>query len=147
MPRIYNNLLGKGIRYPFTVSRTGGVLTNEYLDRVNQSLFILFETEKGSRLMQPQYGSNIKKYRFDPFDEILINKLEYEIRDCISIWEPRVIVDSIKFRTTPEDIDAYTLYISIDYHIINTDVSNNFVYPFRTGTTPTLRKREVISRL
>lgn len=147
MPRIYNDLLGKGLRYPFTVNRTAGVLINMDLERINQSLFILFETEKGSRMMQPQYGSNIEKYRFDPFDEVLIDKLDYEIRNCISIWEPRIVLDNIEFKTTPEDIDANTLYISIDYHIINTDVSYNFVYPFRTGTTPTLRKREVIGRL
>lgn len=143
MARIQFSLLGKGLRYPFTVNRYNGVMINEEIDRINQSLFILFETEKGSRMMQPQYGSDLEKYRFDPFDEILVDRLDYAIRDCVDKWEPRIILDDIEFKTTPRDKDASTLYISIDYHIRNTDIQGNYVYPFRTGTTPTLRKEEV----
>ena len=65
MPKIVKGLLGKGLRFPFTVNSKGGVLYNEWIDRINQSLFILFETPKGSRLMQPEWGSDIEKYRFD----------------------------------------------------------------------------------
>lgn len=139
MPRIEYNLLGTGLRYPLTVNRSGGVLLNDQIDRINQSLFILFETQKGSKLMQPKYGSDIEKYRFDPFDDILVDKLDYEIRNCVSLWEPRIILDDIEFKTAVSDIDKHTLYISINYHIINTDVKGNYVYPYRLGTTPTLR--------
>jgi phage baseplate assembly protein W len=110
---------------------------NDGIERINQSLSILFDTEKGSRMMQPEYGSDIQKYRFDPFDEILIDKLDVAIKESIRLWEPRIILDHIDYKTSSQDIDSHILYIQLRYHIINTDVEGNFVYPYRLGTQDT----------
>lgn len=140
MARIVSGLLGKGIKYPFIPSRTNGVSTNEWIDRINQSLFILFSTRKGTRLMNPEFGSNIENYRFDPLDSVLLDKLEYEIENCIKLWEKRINIDKIDFNLDSTTIDNHILYITINYSIINTDVVGNYVYPFRTGTQPTYIK-------
>lgn len=140
MSRINYSLLGSGLRYPLTVNHYNGVLLNKDIDRINQSLFMLFETEKGSRLMQPRYGSSIDKYKFEPLDDILIDKLDYAIRQDVSEWEPRIILNDIKYKVESNDIDNSILYIMIYYQIRNTDINGNFVYPYRTGTKETLRK-------
>lgn len=124
-------LIGKGMNFPFEPNSRGGVAKSEYLDRINQSLFILFNTPKGSRLMMPEFGSNLYQYRFDPFDNILLERMRETITEDIRRWEPRIIINSIKFLDSPESRDQQILYISIDYHIINTDVEGNFVYPYR----------------
>lgn len=142
MPRIVSDLIGKGIHYPFVPSNTNGVKTNEWIERINQSLYIIFSTKKGTRLMQPEFGSDIEKYRFDPFDNILLDKLQLEIEKDIELWEPRIVLDNIEFKVSNENIDNHLLYITLYYHLINTDVEGNFVYPYRLGTQSTYIKED-----
>lgn len=132
------DMLGKGIRFPFTVNEHGGVKMSESIDRINESIFIILETRKGSRLMLPTYGSDIYKYRFDPYDSILIDKLRECIISDLTEWEKRITVKDIEFLTSDALKDQSTLYINIKYNIVNSDVEGNFVYPYRYTTYNTI---------
>lgn len=136
-----NSLIGKGIRYPFTKSIKGGVELNEGVERINQALFLLLSTPKGSRIMQPEWGCSIDKYKFDPFDDVLLDKLEYALTEDVKKWEPRIIVKDISFLADEDAKDSHILYIRLSYNIINTDIEGNYVYPFRVGTTVTVKSR------
>lgn len=131
MSEYINKLIGVGPAFPFNPTPTHRVSSSGSIDRINQSLFILFETRKGSRLMLPTFGSDLYKYRFDPLDNVLIERMRQTIKEDIETWEPRLIIDDIKFKSTTEDIDNSILYIDIYYHIINTDVKGNYVYPYK----------------
>lgn len=131
------DLIGKGPRFPLSPNKLNGVNTNDNLDRINQSLMILLSTNKGTRLMNPGWGSDIDRYKFDPLDSVLLDKLDYSIRDCIKTFEPRINVTDIDFNIDNINIDNHILYISIYYTLINSDIEGNFVYPFRLGTQDT----------
>lgn len=132
-------LVGRGIKFPMESTDNRGVNSSELIERINQSLLILLDTPKGSRLMVPEFGSDIYKYRFDPFDNILIDKLKYALTQDILKWEPRIRVSSIKFYDDDQAKDNHMLYIAISYKIINTDVEGNFVYPYRSESYETAR--------
>lgn len=132
------SILGKGPSFPYNLSQSGGLSYTEDIARINQSLFILFETPKGSRLMMPEFGSDIRKYRFDPLDRVLMERLRYTITEDIKRWEPRISLSSIEFLADDQAIDNSTLYISITYRIINTSVSANYVYPYKLESYNTL---------
>ena len=132
-------LIGKGIKFPYSATQQRGVEFSESIERINHSLFLIFETPKGTRLFQPDFGSDLYTYRFDPFDDILITKLRNTIMSDIQKWEPRVVVNDIKFYDSPEARDNHTLYVSIDYRIINTEVVGNFVYPYKLEVYDTSR--------
>lgn len=131
-------LLGRGPAFPFNPSNSQGVSFSDDIERINQSLFIIFETPKGNRLNMPEFGSDIHKYRFDPLDKVLMERLRYTITEDIKRWEPRVTLTSIEFLADDQAIDNSTLYISISYRIINTPVEGNFVYPYKRETYDTL---------
>ena len=116
------SLLGRGPSFPYKKSGTGGLASTEDINRINQSLFLIFETPKGSRLMMPEFGSDLRKYRFDPLDKVLMERIRY----------------TIEFLADQTAIDNSTLYISISYRIINTDVTANYVYPYKLSTYDTL---------
>ena len=137
MPKIVKQLIGRGPAHPFEPSNTKGIERSDWIERINQSLRIIFSTRKGTRLMNPEFGSDLEFYVFDPIDSLLIDKLELSIRRDIELWEPRIVINDIEFKVAPIDIDNNTIYITIRYHIINTDVEGNFVFPFRTGTRET----------
>lgn len=126
-----SSLLGTGPSFPYNVSESGGLKYVSDLEKIDQSLFILFNTRKGSRLMLPGYGSDLHKYRFDPLDNILLEKLRHTITEDITNWEPRIILTSIEFLSDSQAIDNSILYISITYKVIRTNVSHNYVYPYK----------------
>lgn len=138
MDIISRNIIGKGPAFPMTRSNTGGLATKEDTDLINQSLFILFETPKGSRLMMPAFGSDIHKYKFDPLDRVLMEKLRYTMTEDVKRWEPRISLTSIEFLATPETVDNNTLYVSISYRVINSTVVGNYVYPYKLHSYDTL---------
>lgn len=131
------SLLGTGPSFPYNVSDSGGLKYVTDLDKIDQSLFILFETPIGSRLMLPNFGSSINKYRFDPLDSVLLEKLRYSITEDIKKWEPRISLVSVEFFSDSQSIDNSTLYISITYRVINTNVTHNYVYPYKLGSYDT----------
>lgn len=133
-----NAILGRGPSFPYNKSSTGGLAYTEDIERINQSLFILFETPKGSRLMIPEFGSDIHRYRFDPLDKVLMERLRYHITNDIKRWEPRISITSIEFLADDEAIKNSILYVSISYHIINTAISANYVYPYKLSTYDTV---------
>lgn len=132
------NLIGRGPSFPYNRSESGGLAYTEDIARINQSLFLLFETRKGSRLMMPEYGSDIYKYKFDPIDAVLLEKLRYIITEDISKWEPRIALTSVEFLSDHELIDNNILYISISYNIKRTNTPANYVYPYKLETYNTL---------
>lgn len=126
-----DSLIGKGMKFPFEPNSHNGVATSESIDRINQSLFIIFETPKGSRLNMPDFGSNIHLYRFDPFDNILLDNLKESISEDIRKWEPRISLEEIRFLDNSEARDNHILYISINYTILNGSIPGSYVYPYR----------------
>jgi len=132
-----NNLIGRGPSFPYNKSSSGGLEYTEDIARINQSLFLIFETPKGSRLMMPEFGSDLRKYKFDPLDRVLMEKVRYTITEDIKRWEPRISLSSIEFLLDDDVIDNNILYVSISYRVINTNVPANYVYPYRLGTYDT----------
>lgn len=132
------SLIGKGPSFPLNKSTFGGLDYTEEIDRINQSLFLIFETPKGSRLMMPEFGSDLRKYRFDPLDRVLMERIRYTITEDIKRWEPRIVLTSIEFLADEDNIANNTLYVSISYRIINTPVTANYVYPFQLSSYDTM---------
>lgn len=131
MSHVINRLIGQGMHFPFKPNGGGGVDYNTSVERINQSLFILFSTEKGSRLLMPSFGSDLYKYRFELYDNVLLSKIRETIYADINRWEPRINIESVNFYDDDEARDNHILYISIKYKIINTEVRGSFVYPYK----------------
>lgn len=125
------DMIGIGLRFPLLPDELHKLQLTEEAERINQSLFMLFETPMGTRIFLPDYGTNIKNYRFEPNDNILVEALRQELFTAIGKWEPRIDVNSIEFYRDPDSIDNNILYISIAYSISHTSNTYNFVYPFK----------------
>lgn len=132
-----STLIGKGPAFPYNKSSTGGLAYSEDIERINHSLFILFETPKYTRLMMPEFGSDLRKYRFDPLDRVLMERVRYTITEDIKKWEPRISLTGIEFLSEKDGLEPNVLYVSISYRIINTAVDANYVYPYKLGTYDT----------
>lgn len=93
-------------------------------ESINQSLYCILNTMKGTRLMDPEFGCNFKRYLFDMFDTETLNSIIKDITDNFRKYESRIVIDSID-RNLNFDSLQYT--IQINYRIINKNETGKFV--------------------
>lgn len=123
------SFLGTGWAFPPTFSRrTYSVeMVSDEVD-IHQSLWILFSTAVGERVMLPEYGSTLWQFIFRNVTTTLLTQLEEAVRQAVLYWEARVDVDSV--RAQPDaSVDGLVL-ISVDYTVRRTNSRNNLVFPF-----------------
>ena len=80
--------LRKGNNGYFEVSYT----TKEQIKSNIKSLLL---TQKGERVMQPNFGSDLRKRLFEPITQDLDSIIEDNITEAINTWMPYVTVESI----------------------------------------------------
>lgn len=95
---------------------------------INQSLAILLDTSLGERVMQPDYGCNLKEFLFEPQNSTLTTYMEDVVRTAIVYHEPRIKVNHIHIETD-QQVEG-RLLIDVAYTIRSTNTRSNYVYPF-----------------
>ena len=88
------------IDFPFKDSSKGFYLqlnqTNR--DAIRADLLHLLLTNKGERLYLPDFGSDLKKYIFEPNDEITHDEIRENLNDTIKKYIPNLIINNIIFK-------------------------------------------------
>lgn len=97
--------LFRGIAFPFQRGDTGFPAAAVDDTLIGDSLRQLVLTPRGSRVMRPDFGTNIMAYVFENNDEILSEVIRSEIMAAIGKYEPRVIVRAI--RVTRQDTKVF----------------------------------------
>lgn len=72
-------------------------------------------TKPGEKLFEPNFGSRISDLLFEQFDFIVRDQMETEIRNSISLYEPRVEVEEVNVNWLEE---SYEIEVTIQYIII-----------------------------
>lgn len=128
--------LGRGWAFPpsFDIEKKSNEMVAGIED-INQSLEILLNTALGERVMQPQYGADLKNQVFEPMNAAVLTFIEDVIRTALIYHEPRILVNLISL--VPDQPNGFLL-ISIEYTIRATNNRFNFVYPFFIAEGPTL---------
>jgi len=123
-----NTFLGRGWSFPptFTKGDNGVHMVDEEED-IRQSLEILLSTIKGERVMQPDYGANMKEFLFEPLNVSFAKRMSDKIERAILFYEPRIKTDDISYN---QDNENGMVEIRIDYTIIATNNRRNIVYPY-----------------
>ena len=122
-------IIGRGWAFPpqFKVETKETVMA-EGVDDINQSLYILFTTEIGERVMQPNYGSALKSMVFESVNEHFKSYMRMVLTRSILLYEARIKPISIDF-IEDEILDGRYL-MHLDYYVVDTKQKNSFVFPF-----------------
>ncbi len=88
------------IDFPFKDSNKGFYLNLNQTDRdaIRADLLHLLLTNKGERLYLPDFGSDLKKYIFEPNDDITHEEIRDNLNETIKTYIPNLIINSIEFR-------------------------------------------------
>ena len=97
---------------------TNDVVVSRDASAIKQAIVNLLLTNKGERLMNPEYGSDIRRYLFEPLDYGTANQITGNIKSTIDAFEPRISV--LNLRALPND-DDNGFDVEMTYEIRGTD--------------------------
>jgi phage baseplate assembly protein W len=102
-----------GVSLPFNAP---GVFTKTYStkDQIKSNLVNLLLTDKGERIMNPEFGADIRRSLFENINVDNIELLQFKIIDAISIFIPEIELGNVE--VTP-NYDYNTLDITVSYRL------------------------------
>lgn len=127
--------LGTGWNFPPSFTRRGhAVVTASGVEDVRQSLWVLFSTVPGERVMLPTYGCALWRMLFRSLTTTVTTEIAEAVRKAVLDWEPRVDLQAVVVEADPTE-DGRVL-VNVSYMIRTTNTRDNLVYPFslREGT-------------
>ena len=80
---------------------TNDVVVSRDASAIKQAIVNVLLTNKGERLMNPKYGSDIRRYLFEPLDYGTANQITGNIKSTIDTFEPRISAVSYTHLTLP----------------------------------------------
>ena len=88
------------IDFPFVDSKEGFYFNLTQTDQaaIRADLLHLLLTNKGERLYMPDFGSDLKKYIFEPNDSITHSEIKDNLNETIKRYLPNLVIDSIEFK-------------------------------------------------
>ncbi|WP_024768085.1 GPW/gp25 family protein [Aquimarina macrocephali] len=124
-----NKFLGSGWSFPPQFQKGGNqvVMVSGEKD-IEQSLYILLTTSLQERVMQSDYGSELKNYVFESINQGFITDIKNAVTDAILNHEPRIKVDAVTLDNT--DPEKGLIHIKVTYTVRMTNNRFNLVYPF-----------------
>jgi len=108
-----------GVSIPFN---TPQVFTQTYTtqDQIKSNIINYILTDRGERVFNPTFGSNIRRSLFDNITQNLIQTLQTTLQEDLSAFFPNVRFSRIEIIP---DTDSNTIDIKIQYSIYNNPVS------------------------
>ena len=88
------------IDFPFKDSPEGFYfnLNATDADAIRADLLHLLLTNKGERLYLPDFGSDLKKYIFEPNDGVTHSEIKDNLNETIKRYMPNLIINDITFK-------------------------------------------------
>jgi phage baseplate assembly protein W len=105
------------INYPFKDSTKGFFLdlNDEDNQAIKADLLHLILTKKGERLYNPNFGTDLVKFIFEPEDGMTLNAIKEEITSVIKIYLPKLQINEISVEESTES--EYAAVVTIKYTI------------------------------
>tara|TARA_R110000824_G_C15011608_1_gene657398 strand:+ start:90 stop:473 length:384 start_codon:yes stop_codon:yes gene_type:complete len=112
------------IDFPFRDSSNGFYfkLNDTDRDAIRSDLLHLLLTNKGERLYLPDFGSDLRKYIFEPNDQITHDKIKDNLNETIKRYIPNLLINEISFKT--DDIQELIIVV-LKYTVVEGTFSTN----------------------
>lgn len=128
-PAVYDpSFVGRGFFWPLQIDHTGSIRMTEGAADLDRAMAVVLATAPGERVMRPQFGCRIWDLLFEPVTPNLLGLMAQAVRDALTQWEPRVVVDNVD--PVPDPDDQALITISVAYRVKATNDRRNLVYPF-----------------
>lgn len=107
-----------GLSFPLRYDvNNGGFFptTSRLREQASSNLKNLLLTNKGERVGQPDFGSNIPNILFEPITDNIGNLIEESVNEAVSQWLPYISIQNV-FVNTPED-NPNSILVQIEFTV------------------------------
>jgi phage baseplate assembly protein W len=135
--------LGVGWSFPPCTQTDGRIETVAYEEDIRQAIRIILATDRGERVMRPDFGAGLNSFVFEPVSQTTMERVRTRVEESLIDWEPRIDVEEVavvpgqvdRDRLVPDDGNSgvtvrNALLINITYRVRATNSVSNLVYPF-----------------
>ena len=120
--------LGRGWSRPLRTTPTGEAVLVAEDEDIRQAILIILGTNRGERVMRPDFGAGLDSFVFEPVNLATITRIRNRVTESLITWEARI--DVIEVRVTPNGAESNRLDIDLDYRVRSSNALHNLVYPF-----------------
>ena len=115
-----------GVSLPFNAP---GVFNKTYStkDQIKSNLINLLLTDKGERIMNPEFGTDLRKSLFDNMTNSSSELLRLKIIDSINIFIPEIILEEVKIEP---NFDSNILDVTINYRLAISNIPDQVTVQF-----------------
>ncbi len=105
-----------GVKVPIRMGQNGYFeQTFTSIDEAKSNMLNLMLTQRGERMMQPEFGTSIYGRLFEPITTDLKAEVEGEIREAVENWLPYVELTSVDVDISTDNIDRNRVDIKIGF--------------------------------
>ena len=122
-----------GIEFPLDYSQEGFFRkTKTIRQQVKSNIRNLLLTEKGERVFQPNFGSNLKSLLFEQITPTTLENIENNIRESLSTWLPYVNVNNLV--AVQDDRNPNLVLTSVEYSTkLEPNALDTITFQFEVG--------------
>ena len=115
-----------GVSLPFNAP---GVFNKTYStkDQIKSNLINLLLTDKGERIMNPEFGTDLRRSLFDNMTNLNSEILRLKIIDSINIFIPEIILGEVKIEP---NFDSNILDVTINYRLAISNIPDQITVQF-----------------
>ena len=115
-----------GVSLPFNAP---GVFNKTYStkDQIKSNLINLLLTDKGERIMNPEFGTDLRRSLFDSMTNLNSDILKLKIIDSINIFIPEIILGEVKVEP---NFDYNTLNVTVNYRLAISNIPDQVTVQF-----------------
>lgn len=106
-----------GLNYPIKNGSNMFDSTFTLVDAARANIVNLLSTRKGERIMQPDFGSGMHEFLFEPMDTEFEQKIQKEITETVRFWLPYVTIEEIEVDMSPEMKDRHTANMRLTFRV------------------------------
>jgi uncharacterized protein len=111
-------IFGRGTSFPPRVGPDGRIVWSEGQDNVRESIQVILMTNLRERMRLPEFGGSLSTFLFEPNNPTTHHLMEDRIQNALTLWEPRIVVESVQVDQDPSDREA--AIATINYKLVAT---------------------------
>jgi hypothetical protein len=123
----FNEFIGAGLAFPLQVNAQGSLQLSSGAPNLEESIWIILQTQLGERVYRPTFGSRLTNLTFEPLSIQTLLNIRLCVEEALQMWEPRLTLKEV--RTDPDPVRG-KVNIEIIYQPKDSHTLRSMVYPF-----------------
>lgn len=107
-------------------ANSNDILVDNDEEAIKNSIRNIFSIRKGDKLLNPEFGSSLEQYLFEPVSEVYARAIADDILNTLESYEPRIEITKVTI-VPKQDQNQYDAYIRYRFLEINKENVLNIV--------------------